>query len=301
MASLVRQVPEWHRLLALSWACLVRQTPHLRDQKQTSPSLSCKLTTVPGRGSVQEFSSITPQKYVQEPENRTRLVQCLHGEQKPCVDPESLEPAKVIRSLQDMGFAEAHINSLCSIQPSVHPQQLLDIVSELLLLGLNPEPVFNALKKNPQLLKLSNMQMKRRSSYLRKLGLGEGKLRRVLSVCPEVFTMHQRDIDRVVKVLREKCLFTAQHITDVLHRCPTVLQEDPNELEYKFQPVPLLRSFKFLKNSWIKRRRSLRATHLRRKRRRRRRSYCDTALGCQRSFSYSRSAGELHLDLLKHF
>lgn len=57
----------------------------------------------------------------------------------------------------------------------------------------------------------------------------------MLSVCPEVFTMHQRDIDRVVKVLREKCLFTAQHITDVLHRCPTVLQEDPNELEYKFQ------------------------------------------------------------------
>ncbi|EDL39965.1 MTERF domain containing 2, isoform CRA_a [Mus musculus] len=235
MASLGRQVPEWHRLLALSWACLVRQTPHLREQKQMSPSLSCKLTTVPGRGSFQEFSSITPQKCMQEPENRTRLVQCLHEEQKPCVDPESLEPEKVIRSLQDMGFAEAHIHSLFSIQPSVHPQQLLGIVSELLLLGLNPEPVFNALKKNPQLLKLSNMQMKRRSSYLRKLGLGEGKLKRVLSVCPEVFTMHQRDIDRVVKVLREKCLFTAQHITDVLHRCPTVLQEDPNELEYKFQ------------------------------------------------------------------
>jgi mTERF domain-containing protein len=111
---------------------------------------------------------------MQEPENRTRLVQCLHEEQKPCVDPESLEPEKVIRSLQDMGFAEAHIHSLFSIQPSVHPQQLLGIVSELLLLGLNPEPVFNALKKNPQLLKLSSMQMKRRSSYLRKLGLGEG-------------------------------------------------------------------------------------------------------------------------------
>ncbi|XP_021053401.1 transcription termination factor 4, mitochondrial isoform X2 [Mus pahari] len=302
MASLGRQVPEWHRLMALSWACLARQSPHLREQKQMSPFLSCKLTTVPGRGSFQEFSSIGPKKYVQEPENRTRLVQCLHVGQKPCVDPESLEPEKVISSLQDMGFAEAHIHSLFSIQPSVHPQQLLDIVSELLLLGLNPEPVFNALKRNPQLLKLSIMQMKRRSSYLRKLGLGEGKLKRVLCVCPEVFTMHQRDIDSVVKVLREKCLFTAQHVTDVLHRCPTVLQEDPNELEYKFQPVPLLRNFKFLKSSWIKRRRSLRVMHLRRKRkrrkrrrrRRRRRSYCDRTLGC-------RSFGELHLDLLKHF
>ena len=54
---------------------------------------------------------------MQEPENRTRLVQCLHEEQKPCVDPESLEPEKVICSLQDMGFAEAHIHSLFSIQP----------------------------------------------------------------------------------------------------------------------------------------------------------------------------------------
>lgn len=168
------QVPEWHRLMALSWACLARQTPHLREQKQRSPSLFCKLTTAPSRGSLQEFSSARPEKHVQEPEYRTRLVQCLHEKQKTCVDPETLESEKVISSLQDMGFAEAHINSLLSIQPSVHPRQLLDIISELLLLGLNPEPVFNALKKNPQLLKLSTMQMKRRSSYLRKLGLGEG-------------------------------------------------------------------------------------------------------------------------------
>ncbi|XP_052047770.1 transcription termination factor 4, mitochondrial [Apodemus sylvaticus] len=235
MASLGRQVPKWHRPLALSWACLAKQTPHLREQKQMSPSLFCKLTTAPSRGSLQEFSSVRPKKYVQEPEYRTRLVQCLHEEQKTCVGPEALEPEKVISSLQDMGFAEAHINSLLSIQPSVHPRQLLDIISELLLLGLNPEPVFNALKKNPRLLKLSTMQMKKRSSYLRKLGLGEGKLRRVLDICPEVFTMHQQDIDNVVKVLKEKCLFSVQHITDILHRCPSVLQEDPNELEYKFQ------------------------------------------------------------------
>lgn len=139
-----------------------------------NPSLFCKLTTAPSRGSLQESSSVRPKTYVQEPEYRTRLVQCLHEEQKTCVSPEALEPEKVISSLQDMGFAEAHINSLLSIQPSVHPRQLLDIISELLLLGLNPEPVFNALKKNPQLLKLSTMQMKKRSSYLRKLGLGEG-------------------------------------------------------------------------------------------------------------------------------
>lgn len=47
--------------------------------------------------------------------------------------------------------------------------------------------------------------------------------------------MHQKDIDRIVKVLREKCLFTVQQVTEILHRCPSVLREDPGELEYKFQ------------------------------------------------------------------
>lgn len=47
--------------------------------------------------------------------------------------------------------------------------------------------------------------------------------------------MRQRDIDNVVKVLKEKCLFTVQQITELLHRCPGVFQEDPSELEYKFQ------------------------------------------------------------------
>ncbi|XP_055472374.1 transcription termination factor 4, mitochondrial [Psammomys obesus] len=231
MAALGRQVPSWHHLMALSWTCLARQTPCLRELKKMSPSLLCKqLITVSNGGNLQELPSVRPKKHVQEPECRTHLVQCVHEEQRTCVELE-----KVIRSLLDMGFDEAHINALLSIQPNVHPQQLLNIISEFLLLGLNPEPVFIALKKSPQLLKLSTMQMRRRSSYLQKLGLGEGKLRRVLHSCPEVFTMRQRDIDSVVKVLKEKCLFTVQQITEILHRCPSVFQEDPSELEYKFQ------------------------------------------------------------------
>lgn len=47
--------------------------------------------------------------------------------------------------------------------------------------------------------------------------------------------MPQRDIDGIVGVLREKCLFTVQQVTRILHRCPYVLREDPGELEYKFQ------------------------------------------------------------------
>lgn len=47
--------------------------------------------------------------------------------------------------------------------------------------------------------------------------------------------MPQRDIDSTVRVLRDKCLFAVQQVTEVLHRCPYVLREDPGELECKFQ------------------------------------------------------------------
>lgn len=62
-----------------------------------------------------------------------------------------------------------------------------------------------------------------------------GRLKRVLQCCPEVLTMRLRDLDGTVRVLRDKCLFTAQQVTEILHRCPFVLREDPDELEYKFQ------------------------------------------------------------------
>lgn len=70
-----------------------------------------------------------------------------------------------------------------------------------------------------------------------------GKLKTVLLCCPEIFTMHQRDIDSIVGVLKEKCLFTVQQVTKILHRCPYVLREDPGELEYKFQVRMTSRGF----------------------------------------------------------
>lgn len=193
-----------------------------------------KLTTASSEGAFEGSPHVQPRKCVQEPECRTSLTQCLEKQRAP-VDGGSLEREEVISSLLDMGFTDVHVQELLSIQPSPHPQQLLGITSKLILLGVNPEPVCVILKKSPQLLKLPVMQMEKRSSYLRKLGIGEGKLKRVLYCCPEVLTMHQRDIDRIVKVLREKCLFTVHQVTEILHRCPYVLREDPDELEYKFQ------------------------------------------------------------------
>ncbi|XP_069351822.1 transcription termination factor 4, mitochondrial [Eulemur rufifrons] len=235
MAAFRRQVLDCCRLFPLTWARMARETPCLGERKTTTASLLRKLTTASSGGDLEELSCAGSNKYVKEPECRTNLVQCVLEKQRTPVDRGSLELEKVTSSLLDMGFSDAHVNELLSIRPGANPQQLLDIISEFMLLGLNPEPVCVALKKSPQLLKLSIMQMKKRSIYLRKLGLGEGKLKRVLHCCPEVFTMHQRDIDDIVQVLKEKCLFTVQQVTSILHRCPSVLREEPRELEYKFQ------------------------------------------------------------------
>ncbi|XP_019300860.2 transcription termination factor 4, mitochondrial [Panthera pardus] len=234
MAALGRQVFDWHRLIPLTWAHVARQTP-LGEQKRTSVSLLCPLTTASNGGGLQKVSCVEPKKYVREPECRTHLTPDPLEKQRTPVAGGFLERENVISALLDMGFSDIHVNELLSMWPSVPPQQLLDIISELILLGLNPEPLYVALKKSPELLKLPIMQMRKRSSYLRKLGLGEGKLKTVLLCCPEIFTMHQRDIDSIVGVLKEKCLFTVQQVTKILHRCPYVLQEDPGELEYKFQ------------------------------------------------------------------
>ncbi|KAM7104382.1 transcription termination factor 4, mitochondrial [Molossus nigricans] len=236
MAALGRQVLDWHRLVPLTWAGIARQTPRLGEQERAPAPLLRKLTTASsGGGGLAGLPRVEPRKDVQKPECWTSLARCHLNKQRAPVEGGSLEREEVVRALLDMGFSDVHAQELLSIQPSPQPRQLLDIVSELILLGVNPEPVCVALKKSPQLLKLPVMHMKKRSAYLRKLGLEEGKLKRVLHCCPEVLTMSQRDIDSIVRVLREKCLFTAQQVTEVLHRCPQLLREAPGEVEYKFQ------------------------------------------------------------------
>uniref|UniRef100_A0A8D0TG46 Transcription termination factor 4, mitochondrial n=2 Tax=Sus scrofa TaxID=9823 RepID=A0A8D0TG46_PIG len=230
MAALGRQVFQWHRLTPVTGTVVAGHTPQLGEQKRMVAFLLRKLTTVSDGGGLEEPSFVEPGKRVQEPEHRTGLTRCLLEKQRTAVEPET-----VVRSLRDLGFSDVHAHELLRLQPGTRPQQLLDIISELMLLGLNPEPVCVALKRSPQLLDLPVMQMKKRSSYLRKLGLGEGRLKRVLQCCPEIFTMRQRDLESIVGVLRERCLFTVKQVTEVLHRCPHVLREDPAELEYKFQ------------------------------------------------------------------
>lgn len=169
----VLQVLDWHRLIPLTWAHISGPAPPLGQRRMTA-SLLCRLTTASSGGGLEELPCAEPRKYVQEPGCRTNPIQGRLENQGPPVDGRSLEREEVIRSLLDMGFSTVHVKELLGLRPGAPPRQLLAVVSELTLLGVHAEPVCAVLKRSPELLKLPAVHLKQRSSYLRKLGLGEG-------------------------------------------------------------------------------------------------------------------------------
>ncbi|XP_068939490.1 transcription termination factor 4, mitochondrial [Petaurus breviceps papuanus] len=143
--------------------------------------------------------------------------------------------AAPLESLESLGFSESRTKALLGLRAGLRPGQLLAVVSELLLLGLEPGPVCQVLQRNPGILQLSGQQLKQRADHLRRLGLGGGNLQHMTHCCPDLFTMSQQHIDGLISILKDRCLFTGQQVTEILHSCPRVLQEDPSALEYKFQ------------------------------------------------------------------
>ena len=62
-----------------------------------------------------------------------------------------------------------------------------------------------------------------------------GSLQRTVAHYPKILAVPVKLVKNVVLFLREKCLFTAQQVTDILRDSPAVALEDLGELEYKFQ------------------------------------------------------------------
>ncbi|XP_055964387.1 transcription termination factor 4, mitochondrial [Sorex fumeus] len=221
MAALARQVSRWPRLVALPRACA------LGARSRTPAASPRALASAPaGAGASPASPRVEPQGATRSSPPRLEK----RGA------PGAPELERATRALLDMGFRGDQAAELLGLlRPGGHPQPLLDVVSELALLGVNPEPVRAALTAHPPLLRLPAARMRKRCAQLRKLGLGEGKMKRVLLCCPDILTMHQRDLEAILEVLRDKCLFTVQQVTEILYRCPYVLRMDPDELEYKFQ------------------------------------------------------------------
>uniref|UniRef100_A0A3Q3JRL1 Uncharacterized protein n=1 Tax=Monopterus albus TaxID=43700 RepID=A0A3Q3JRL1_MONAL len=144
-------------------------------------------------------------------------------------------------SLVDIGFTDAQAEQINEAVSKVrggsaakHAQSTL---TALLVLGLNPSSVLKLLQKCPELYTVSESQLQQRIGNLRKLGLVEGSLQRVVAYYPQILTVPVKTIKYVVAFLREKCLFTAQQVTDILRDSPAIILEDLDQVEYKFQYV----------------------------------------------------------------
>uniref|UniRef100_A0A8C8S1A4 Transcription termination factor 4, mitochondrial n=1 Tax=Pelusios castaneus TaxID=367368 RepID=A0A8C8S1A4_9SAUR len=172
-----------------------------------------------------------------EPAHNGQLLEAVHlvlAVQQRHANIESSELEKVLDSFSNMGFSNAQIMELFSLQPKFAPEMRLMVVCELILLGLDPDSTLMVLQRSPEVLRMTAQQLRHRADCLRKLGLGEGNLQRVLRRYPTIFTLPWKKIDAVVRMFKT-CLFPVAQVTEILQSCPNVLLEEPQDLEYKFQ------------------------------------------------------------------
>ncbi|XP_072724883.1 transcription termination factor 4, mitochondrial [Ciconia boyciana] len=138
-------------------------------------------------------------------------------------------------ALRAMGFSEEQARRLLGLQPRLGPQRREAAAAQLLLLGLSAEAALGLLERSPGLLRMPTEQLQERAGELRRLGLDGGQLQRAVSRCPQLFTLPRRRMAAAVRLLRERCLFTAEQLREVLGTCPAVLLEEPRLLHHHFQ------------------------------------------------------------------
>ncbi|XP_035279050.1 transcription termination factor 4, mitochondrial [Anguilla anguilla] len=146
---------------------------------------------------------------------------------------------EMLNSLVDMGFTEAEVEELArrtlGSRPDHTVTQHLSVLTVLVALGFNPSSVLKIMGKCPELYQVKGALLQQRVDNLRKLGLVEGSLQRVVRHYPQLLTLPVKRVNGVSRFLREKCHLTAQQVTDVLRDSAAVVLEDMDKLEYKFQ------------------------------------------------------------------
>ncbi|KAF7222675.1 transcription termination factor 4, mitochondrial [Nothobranchius furzeri] len=157
--------------------------------------------------------------------------------------PESDKPITELSlsSLLEMGFTDSQARHICDsvfeIKKESSVKRVLSTLTVLFVLGLNPTSVQKMLDICPDLYIVKETLLQQRIDHLRKLGLVEGSLQRMVVHYPKILTVPVKSVKNVVQFLREKCLFTTQQVTDILRDTPAVVLEDLLQLEYKFQYV----------------------------------------------------------------
>ncbi|XP_061654380.1 transcription termination factor 4, mitochondrial [Phyllopteryx taeniolatus] len=150
-------------------------------------------------------------------------------------------PELSLPCLLDMGFthsqAEDIYESVCKARGGSAAKHCLSTLTLLFMLGLNPSSVMKLLTKCPDLYTVKESLLQQRISSLRKLGLVEGSLQRLVAHYPAILTVPVKTLKQLTMFLREKCLFTVQQVTDILRDSPAVVHQERAQLEYKFQYV----------------------------------------------------------------
>uniref|UniRef100_A0A8U7NCR7 Mitochondrial transcription termination factor 4 n=1 Tax=Corvus moneduloides TaxID=1196302 RepID=A0A8U7NCR7_CORMO len=140
-----------------------------------------------------------------------------------------------VAALRAMGFSQEQARRLLALQPRLGPEHREAAAAQLLLLGLSTEAALALLERSPALLRLPTERLRERAEELRRLGLDGGRLLRAVSRCPQLFHVPRKRLEAAVRLLRERCLFTAEQLREVLGTCPTVLLEEPRTLHHQFQ------------------------------------------------------------------
>ncbi|XP_068605287.1 transcription termination factor 4, mitochondrial [Brachionichthys hirsutus] len=153
----------------------------------------------------------------------------------PCRKPET---DFSLRSLADMGFTDAEAACVyAAVSKAKGGSTANHALSTLFFLGLNASTVLKILDKCPELFTVRESQLQQRIGNLRKLGLGEGSLQRMVAYFPQLLTVPVTTVKHAVMFLRTKCLFTTHQIRVILRDSPAVVVDDLEQLEYKIQYV----------------------------------------------------------------
>ncbi|XP_071783020.2 transcription termination factor 4, mitochondrial [Centroberyx gerrardi] len=215
-----------------------RQVLQWTLRKATSPVFS---PVQPGRCPVSHLQSLSMGcRFLCSSTNQSNLQSLQHNHELASFPRQPVIELS-LRSLLDMGFtdtqAEQVYKAVSKARGGSAAKHALSTLTALFVLGLNPSSVLKVLEKCPELYHVKDSQLHQRIANLRKLGLAEGGLQRVVAYYPPILSVPVKRIRSVVLFLREKCLFTVQQVTDILRDSPAVVQEDLGQLEYKFQYV----------------------------------------------------------------
>ncbi|KAL0966482.1 hypothetical protein UPYG_G00295800 [Umbra pygmaea] len=159
---------------------------------------------------------------------------------QPSLSPKQLQPGRdlSLQALLDMGFTDAQADQILEQANRSRGSKIENAASMLMtlfVLGLNTSSVVKVLQKCPEVMYVNGTHLQQRIDNLRRLGLLEGSLQRVVSHYPPILTLPLKRVNMVARFFREKCAFTVQQVTEILRDSPAVLQTDLGQLEYKFQ------------------------------------------------------------------